>query len=257
MARRSPLDNGAFKASLATGATTFGIFAGMAAPMAAEVAAASGADWVLLDLEHGAGGEEQISPTVVATGAYGVPTLVRVESAAAIRIGRALDAGAAGIMVPRIATAQQAREAVAHFSYPPIGDRGVASYNRAAQWGRDPEAFNPQTRAAAIIQIETLGALEEVEEIAAIDGVDLLFVGPLDLSFALGVPRQFDHPLFVKALERVLSAATAYGKTAGILAANGATAKKYTAMGFRFLAISSDSVLLSQAVAKNIEEAKN
>ena len=249
----TPLDGGAFRDRLAAGETVHGIFSGLAAPMAAEVAAAAGVDFVLLDLEHGAGGEEQVSPTVVATGAYGVPTLVRVETGARIRIGRALDAGAAGIMVPRITSAAEASEAVNHFHYPPIGDRGVASYNRAAVWGMDPSALEPRTKATAIIQIETLGALDQVEEIAALDGVDVLFVGPLDLSFALGTPRDFNTTEFSRALEAVVTAAARHGKTAGILCADVAAAKRFAAMGFRFLAHSSDSVLLARAVRQTLE----
>jgi len=252
----SPLDKGSFIKTLQNGQVTYGIFAGLAATMAAEVAAASGVDWVLVDLEHGAGGEEQVSPTVVATGAYGVPTLVRIEAAERIRIGRALDAGVAGIMVPRLESAAEVEKVVRHFSYPPLGDRGVASYNRAARWGLDPEALLPVKMAATIIQIETLGALAEVDQIANIDGVDLLFVGPLDLSYALGVAREFQHELFIAALERVLAAAKAAGKPAGILAANATAAKRFTDMGFSFIALSSDSVLLSQAIIETLEKAK-
>jgi len=253
----SPLDKGSFIKTLQSGKTTYGIFTGLAAPLAAEVAAASGVDWVLVDLEHGAGGEEQVSPTVVATGAYGVPTLVRIEAAERIRIGRVLDAGVAGVMVPRLESATQAEQVVRHFSYPPLGDRGVASYNRAARWGLEPDALLPIKTAATIIQIETLGALAEVNEIAHLEGVDLLFVGPLDLSYALGVPRQFDHPSFIAALKSVLAASKNAGKPAGILAANATAAKRFTDMGFSFIALSSDSVLLSQAIIENLERAKN
>ena len=250
----SPLDNGKFRARLRNGDSTVGIFAGLGSPLAAEVAAAAGVDWVLVDCEHGSTGDDVVSPTVIATAAYGVPTLVRVESAERIRIGRALDAGAAGVMVPRAESAEEVRDAIRHFDYPPVGDRGVASYNRAAQWGMDTEALTGERQAAAIIQIETRGALDDVDEIAAIPGVDLVFVGPLDLSFALGVPRQFDHPNFVAALEAVLSAATQAGVPAGILAANTDAAQRYRSMGFTFIALSSDSVLLAQSIQSSLTE---
>src|SRR6185312_13618635 len=105
-----------------------GTFVGAASPVAAEVCAAAGVDWLLIDLEHGSGGEEQVRAVVPAAAAYGVPTVVRVESAARIRIGRVLDLGAAGVMLPRLDTADQVREALAHLYYPPRGDRGVATY---------------------------------------------------------------------------------------------------------------------------------
>jgi 4-hydroxy-2-oxoheptanedioate aldolase len=252
----SPIENGRFISRLKSGDLTVGTFLGLASPLAAEVASVSGVDWVLLDLEHGGGGEEQLAPTVVASGAYGVPTLVRVESAERIRIGRALDAGVAGIMIPRLNSASQVEAALQHFSYPPLGDRGVASYNRAAAWGRNPSALEPAKKSAAIIQIETLGALEEVEKIAALEAVDVLFVGPLDLSYALGVPRDFKNARFIESLEKVVSAARHNGKIAGILSADAETAQAHILLGFQFIALSSDSVLLSKTIIENLEKVK-
>lgn len=250
----SPLDNGRLRARLRAHDDTVGVFAGLGSSLAAEIIAAAGADWVLVDCEHGSAGDDIVYPTVVATGAYGVPTIVRVESAERIRIGRALDAGAAGVMVPRVDGVTEAATALTHFDYPPAGDRGVATYNRSARWGMDREALTGERRAAAIIQIETRGALSDVAAIAALPGVDLLFVGPLDLSFALGIPRQFDHPDFVDALARVVAACTASGVSAGILAPTTEAARRYRAMGFDFIALSSDSVLLAQAVSTSISE---
>jgi 4-hydroxy-2-oxoheptanedioate aldolase len=123
----SPLNYGALAATVRSGAATLGTFIGSASPLAAEVCAAAGVDWVLLDLEHGAGGEEQVRDVVPAAGSYGVPTVVRVESAARIRMGRVLDSGAAGIMLPRLDTVDEVAGAVRHLRYPPAGDRGVAT----------------------------------------------------------------------------------------------------------------------------------
>jgi 2-dehydro-3-deoxyglucarate aldolase/4-hydroxy-2-oxoheptanedioate aldolase len=108
---------------------------------------------------------------------------------------------------------------------------------------------DPVQQALGVIQIETLAALDAADEIAAQDGVDVLFVGPLDLSFALGVPLQFDRPRFTDALDRVLSAASRHGKAAGILAANAALAARYVERGFRFVAIGSDSTMLAAALS--------
>lgn len=250
----NPINDGKFRARLRSGESTIGIFAGLGSPLVAEVAAAAGVDWILVDCEHGAMGDDVISQTVLATAAYGVPTLVRVESAERIRIGRALDAGAAGVMIPRSESADDVRTAIRHFDYPPVGDRGVATYNRAAQWGMDPDALDGNRRAAAIFQIETRGALDDVADIAVIPGVDLLFVGPLDLSFSLGIPRQFDHPEFISALETIVAASTAAGIPVGILAANVETAHRYRAMGFTFIALSSDSVLLAQSIQSSLTQ---
>src|ERR687890_1987886 len=127
----SPLDGGRLRRRVAAGETTMGTFVGTASTIVAEVCAAAGIDWLLLDLEHGSGGEEQVRAVVPAAGAYGVPTVVRVESAARVRIGRVLDLGAAGVMLPRLNSADEVEEAVPHLRYPPDGDRGVATYNRA------------------------------------------------------------------------------------------------------------------------------
>ena len=253
---RTALDHGAFKARVSNGETTFGTFIGLATPLSVEIAALAGMDWVLLDLEHGAGGEEQVGATALAASAYGITSLVRVESADRIRIGRVLDAGIGGVMVPRIESVTEVRNVVKHFSVPPFGDRGVATYNRSASWARELEFLNSPSNATCIIQIETLNALEAVEEIAEVEGVDILFVGPADLSFALGVPREFKAPSFLSALERVLAAAKQSGKQAGILAFDASGAREYRKMGFQFIAIGSDSTLLAGAFTKVLEEAK-
>ena len=235
---------------------TIGTFLGMGAPMAAEIAAVGGADWVLFDLEHGGGSENLIGPTVVAGMAYGIPTLVRVESMERIRIGRALDAGASGVMIPRIETPEQVSAVVKHMSYPPFGDRGVATYNRSAKWGRDLSGLTEKSKAACIIQIETLKALENVDAIAKIDGADLLFVGPLDLSFALGVPRDFKSPKFLEATAKVVAAAIANNKVAGILAADATAAATFIEQGFKFIAIGSDATLLAGAITNLVTQLK-
>lgn len=253
---KTPLDRGAFKSRVASGEVTYGTFVGLASPVSAEVCAIAGLDWLMLDLEHGAGGEEQVGATVVASGGYGVPTLVRVESPERIRIGRVLDAGAAGVMVPRLDTVEQVKEVVKHLSTPPYGDRGVATYNRSARWGRDLEFLNGPSQATCLIQIETLSSLENVDAIAAVDGVDILFVGPADLSFALAVPRDFKNPKFISALEQVLAACKKSSKAAGILAFNPESAIEYRNMGFKFIAISGDSTFLAGAITSALDQVK-
>lgn len=253
-----PLDSGALRRRLAAGETTVGTFVGMASATAAEVCAAAGADWVLIDLEHGSGGEDSVRDGVIAAGAYGVPTIVRVESGERIRIGRVLDQGAAGIMVPRLNTVDEAAQAIKHMLYPPFGDRGVATYNRSCRWGMDREPLGAQEQSTVgIIQIETRDALGSVEDIAAQEGVDVLFVGPLDLSYALGVPLQLDSNTFQEALQKVVEAAERHNKAAGILAVDGAAAAKYIQQGFRFVAIGSDSTIMAAAFRDAFDTARN
>ena len=145
--------------------------------------------------------------------------LVRPQSGERIRIGRALDLGARGVMVPRLDSAAQALEAVTFLRYPPDGIRGVATRVRGAGLGvvGHPDVHRLNERVVGIIQIELVGGLRDADEIAAIDGVDVLFVGPADLSHSLGIPGQFQHADYLGALDRVVAACRAHGKAAGIL----------------------------------------
>lgn len=251
------VDRTDLKARLRRGEATFGTFLGAASAVTAEICAAAGADWVLLDLEHGSGGEEQVRHVVPAAASYGVPTLVRAESSERIRAGRLLDLGAVGVMFPRVETSQDTAEVLRHLRYPPTGDRGVATYNRMCRFGLDREAL---TRAdqeiIGVVQIETLGALDSVEEVAALEGADVLFVGPLDLSYALGVPGDLTAPVFIEALGRVLDAARQAGKAAGYLVPDGTAAARMAEEGWQFLAIGSDATLLAGAVTRQMRTAR-
>ena len=244
----SPLNGGALTAAVRAGASTIGTFVGTASATIAEVCAAAGFDWLLLDLEHGAGGEEQVRDVIPAAGSYGVPTVVRVETAERIRMGRVLDLGAAGLMLPRMDSAQQVAKAIGHLRYPPQGDRGVATYNRACRFGLDPAALDrANDEVLVVVQIESRAAVEAVDEIADVDGVDVLFIGPRDLSHDLGVPGDVSAPAFVQAADTVLAAAKRHGMAAGLLVNDGPAAAARRQQGWNFLAIGSDSTLLAAA----------
>ena len=252
----SPLDGGALANAVRGGQPALGTFLGMATPISAEVCAAAGLDWVLLDLEHGAGGEDQLRDVVPAAGGYGVPTLVRVEAAERIRIGRVLDGGAAGIMLPRLDSAAEVAAAVTHLRYPPQGDRGVATYNRACRYGLDPGALDrANDEVLCVVQIESTASVAAADDIAALDCVDVLFVGPRDLSHDLGVPGNITAPAYTQALDSVLAASQRHGKAAGMLVADGAAAAARLAQGWSFLAIGSDSTLLATAVVSELGRA--
>jgi 4-hydroxy-2-oxoheptanedioate aldolase len=253
-----PLDDGRLRTRVTAGELAIGTFVGTAAPIVAEVCAAAGFDYLLLDLEHGAGGEEQLRATIPAAASYGVPTVVRVESDARIRIGRVLDAGAAGIMLPRMDTVDDVRAAIRHLRYPPRGDRGVATYNRACRFGLDPDAlFRADDEILGIVQIESARAVGNAAEIAAVDGVDVLFVGPRDLSHDLGVPGQVTAPEYREALGRVLRAAQKHGKACGMLVPDGSSAAARHAEGWTFLVVGSDSTLLAGAAAHQLASARH
>lgn len=218
------------------GEATVGAFLNLGSPLAAEICARAGFDWVLLDLEHGAGTEAELVPSMQAVGGR-CPFLVRVEQNERPRFQRALDAGADGVMVPRVDSVENARAAVAHLRYPPDGDRGVAYMNRGADFG----AGAADRDVLCVVQVETRGAVEQAEGLSQLDGVDVLFVGPADLGAAIGADAVAD------ATQTVLDACNTAGKAAGLFTRERADAERALADGFRFVALASDSYFLAQA----------
>ncbi|HET7027379.1 MAG TPA: aldolase/citrate lyase family protein [Candidatus Limnocylindrales bacterium] len=224
------------------GEVLLGAFGNLGSTLAAELVGRAGADWFLVDLEHGAGTEADLLGILRAIQLTGAAALVRPEEATRLRIGRAMDLGAEGVMLPRIDTPDEARRAVSWLRWPPDGARGLALLTRGARLadvGHD-RIGELNVHPLAIVQIETAPALEHVEEIAAIDGVDVLFVGPTDLSHALGIPGQFEHQTFRDALQHVLAACRRTGSSAGILARRPDDAARFVEQGFRFVGVGSD-----------------
>jgi 4-hydroxy-2-oxoheptanedioate aldolase len=227
--------------------TLYGLFLDLGSAGSAELLGSLGYDWLLVDLEHGSGGEADLADQfrAIELGGRAVP-IVRPQSGERIRIGRAMDLGARGVMVPRLDSAEQAREAVTFLRYPPDGIRGVATRVRGAGLGvvSHAEIRRLNERVVGIIQIESVGGLRDAPDIAAIDGVDVLFVGPADLSHSLGIPGQFGHPDYAAALDRVVAACRDYGKAAGILLYDPAIIPGYVERGFSFVGIGADASLV-------------
>jgi hypothetical protein len=149
-------------------------------------------------------------------------------------------------MFPGIESVDQATQAMRHLRYPPDGDRGVATYNRAYGFGLHPERLETANeRVLGIVQVESRLAVERVEEITKVPGIHVLFIGPRDLSHDLGVPGDTSAPVFQEALQRVLTAAEEAGLAAGILAPDAETARRYANLGLRFIGIGSDATLLA------------
>ena len=219
---------------------------------------AAGYDCSIIDLEHGAGNEQDAVLQMQALAVSGCTALVRVESTERQRVHRVLDFGAHGVMFPRIDSVAQAEAAVAAMRYPPAGVRGVASSNRACAYGAN---FRPYLAASAdlftIIQIESASALEHVESIAAADGVDMLFLGPWDLSFAMGILGEFDRPEFAEALQRTAKAASKHGKHSGILLPAGYTVAACHSLGYRLIVAGADVMLLDQAARALVQSLQN
>ena len=183
-------------------------------PAVMQLLANAGFDFVIIDCEHGPFGPESVADLSRAAVACGVTPIVRVPACDYIPIAQALDAGAQGVMVPRIMGVDDAADAAAIATYPPAGRRGSAmGRGHTGFRGGDVSALMAAMNGErlVVIQIETVPSLEACEQIAALDGVDVLFVGPNDLSIALGVPGQLTHPLVEGAIERVAAACSAAG----------------------------------------------
>ena len=232
---------GSFRARVLAGEPLFGTFVSTASPIVAELCALAGFDWLLIDLEHGAGTEAELLGQLHAIGDRSV-ALVRPPSAERLRIGRALDLGAAGIMIPRLDEPDDVAEAISWLRFQPQGARGVALVTRGLGLGgtSHAEVASVSARILGIVQIESALGVENASKIAALDGADVLFVGPTDLSHSMGMPGQIDRPEFVAALESVVAAATAAGKQAGILLRGPQDVERHLELGFRFIGIGSD-----------------
>src|SRR5262245_53989223 len=216
----------------------------------AELLGQSGFDFLVLDSEHGFYNPESIERMVRAAHAAGVPAIVRVPNCqAAAEAGRALDAGAAGTLFPRADGAAAVRAAIENVKYAPPGKRGLAGVraNRYGSMPFDHWVLEANESTAVVIQVETAGALNAVEEIAESQWLDLLFVGPNDLSQALGVPGHYDDPRYVAAIEKVASVARDAGKAAGIMLRTVDQIPALSSLGYSVFTTSDRSLFLQSS----------
>lgn len=236
------------KKRLRQGETVIGCWLSLGSSITAEIVGMAGFDWVLIDLEHGAGGEKDVLHQLQALEHTPAAAVVRVESGQRQRIHRILDMGAEGIMIPRISDATEAAAVASGLHYPPEGTRGIAKMVRASGYGQSfPDYYkNTKEDILGIVQIETTEALHHLDAVAALDGIDVLFIGPSDLSMALGIFGQLDHPLFREALKATVSAAQKAGKAVGILLQNPNDLQLYQEMGIRMIACGSDGGFVSR-----------
>jgi 2-dehydro-3-deoxyglucarate aldolase/4-hydroxy-2-oxoheptanedioate aldolase len=240
------------------GEPTIGLFVGLGSVTSAEIVARAGFDWALVDLEHGMGTEADLLGQLVAIQATPTAAVVRVVSAERMRVGRVLDLGADGLMIPRLETVADVAGTVSWMRYPPAGIRGVAAGTRGAGYSTlsHPQIQEINQRILGVFQVESPVAVEAVETIAAIEGVDVLFVGPADLSHSMGIPGSFADPRFTAALDRVAAAARAHGKGSGILVRDASEVAAFRARGYTFIGIGSDSGLVMSGARSQLAEAR-
>ena len=217
-------------------------------PLIAELCAGSGLDWLLIDAEHSPNGLESVLAQLQAIHGYPVHTMVRPPVNDTVLIKQYLDLGVQNLLVPMVNSAAEAEAAVAATRYPPHGVRGVGSaLARASRWNRIPDYLARASETVSVtVQIESTAAVEAVEEILAVEGVDAIFLGPSDLAASMGVLGQQEHPKVCAAVERCLAAAKAAGKPAGVNAFSPGTARHYLDKGANFILVGADVALLAR-----------
>ena len=229
-----------------------GSFAAIPHAVAVEVMASSGLDFLCIDWEHAQMSRETIESMLRAADVHRVPAMVRVPGHAPEAMQAALDSGAQGVLIPRVSTAAQAKAAVKACRYPPLGERGVGP-GRAAGYGyRIPEYLAAANERIVVgVQVETAEGLANIEAIATVDGVDLIFVGPGDLSVSIDAIGPAGADRLNEAIRTIIGATVAHGRTAGIFCPSPQTISRWAASGASFFVLASDTMFLGAGAAAN------
>ena len=240
-------------------AIRFGTFLSAGSPVIVELAAGCGYDWLLFDFEHGCASEAALPDMLRAVGGSNTATkpIVRVGAPHADLIGRVLDWGAHGIMVPHVNSASEAEACVQAMHYSPRGKRGFSRSARAYGYGlRPPEKASDVPAPLFMAQIETIEGVENAEAIAKVDGVDVLFVGPADLQFDLNARPEKATRNYQACLEHVCHVSAKAGKACGILARDAADVPRFAKLGFSYIAVDSDLAILRKGFQTGLSAAR-
>jgi 4-hydroxy-2-oxoheptanedioate aldolase len=248
----------ALRERLRSGTPLIATFSIIPAIEVVELIGLAGFDGIILDLEHGAHGSEALGPLILAARARGIYPLVRVRSSEPTEIAAALDAGAAGVIVPQIGSLAEAERAVKAARFAPEGNRGANPFVRAADYSGRLAWFAEANRDTAILlMIEGQGGLDAMQEIAALPDLDGIFIGPMDLSHALGVPGEMGHPTVVDAIRSVVAVCKAKGVTAGIFAGTPEAAKRWIGEGVMLVGVGADTSIVLKALRAVVTETKD
>ncbi|MGQ7934208.1 4-hydroxy-2-oxoheptanedioate aldolase [Paraburkholderia sp. D1E] len=240
-----------FKRALAEGKPQFGLWAALADAYVTELLATAGFDWLLIDNEHAPNDVRSTLAQLQAVAAYASHPVVRPVRSDSALIKQLLDIGAQTLLLPMIDTADQAADAVAATRYPPQGIRGVGSaLARASRWNRIPDYLNTAAdELCVLVQVETVQGMENLSAIAAVEGVDGVFFGPSDLSASMGLLGKPGDASVREAICNGIRKVRDAGKAAGVLAPDSGIAAEYMAAGATFVAVGTDTGLLSRAAA--------
>ncbi len=239
-----------FKHAIAAGTRQIGLWCTLSSPYAAEAVAGSGFDWLLLDTEHSPNELDTVLGQLQAVAAYPTSAVVRPAWNDPVLIKRFLDIGAQTLLLPYVQSAEEAERAVASLRYPPRGFRGMGGTTRATRFGRVKDyAARCEEELCLLVQVETRVALDNLEAIATVDGVDGVFIGPADLAASLGMAGP-NHPDVVNVVCDAIRRIRAQGKPAGVLATDAATARRYLEAGAVFAAVGVDLGILTRETTK-------
>jgi 2-keto-3-deoxy-L-rhamnonate aldolase RhmA len=245
----------ALKKRLKAGETTFGGWLTVANPVIAEIMAGTGFDWVVIDTEHGGFDNEGLMTNLIAFNGSPTVPIVRVPWNDAVRIKQILDMGADGVLVPMVNSAAEARDAISACKYPPVGTRGFGP-RRASDYGRKTDEYVAQANDGVIVilQIEHVDAVAQLDASLDTPGIDVVCLGPTDLSGSAGVLRQFEHPVVTEGITKVLTGAKKRKMPAclGVIRPDEET-RKWASLGANFMVCCEDVSLLGTAVRESLD----
>ena len=243
------------KRKLAEGKTAIGTFIVCDSPDLVEIAALSGFEFVIIDCEHGPMGPESSQDLIRAAEVRGITPIVRIPNKMESTILHFLDVGAHGIQVPQVNEVEAAKNIVSNSKYKPVGSRGLA-FPRASDYGLcDPSKYTDHENKETMIitHCENKICLENLEEICKIPEIDVIFLGPYDMSQSMGVTGQVNHELVENAAKKVIEITKKYGKVAGVYADNGEVAKRRAEQGFRYITLGCDTTMYGAKCKHEIE----
>lgn len=234
-----------------------GFFATLGTPALTEMLAGCGFDWVLVDTEHSPIELPDVIDHLRAIRGAGLPALVRPAWNDTVTIKRLLDQGAQTLLIPYVESAEEARRAVAAIRFPPKGVRGVSGSSRSSNYGLETDYFaRAEAELCLIVQIESLNALQQIEHIAAVDGVDAVFIGPSDLAASMGHIGNAQHPDVQAAIDDGFRRLKAMGKATGYLTGNEAEFKRRMDQGIDFISFATDAVFIRTSTLALVQRLK-
>lgn len=242
-----------FASRLRAGNILTGTLVSLPSPEICELLGHVGFDWLFIDAEHGAFNPQQAQSMLQA--AAPTPCVIRVPVGEAVWIKKALDIGAAGVIVPQVHNSAQAREIIRHCKYSPVGDRGIG-IGRAHKYGIEFERYleNANKETAVILQAESAEAVENIEDIANLKGLDAILIGPYDLSASLGKPGEIDHPLVQKAINKIIKSCKKADVHMGFFGVSAEAVLPYKEKGFTLLTVGVDTSFIIKSASQTLSD---